>query len=77
MSRERAQEVRREIMRSSVTQTAQRIADLEKLAWDMQKLARDMLRWMPCPRPCWRCERYRYPEGCEFARRARKMGLPI
>lgn len=69
MSRERAQEVRREIMRSSVTQTAQRIADLEKLA-------RDMLRWMPCPRPCWRCERYRYPEGCEFARRARKMGLP-
>lgn len=70
MSRERAQEVRSEIMRSSVTQTSERIADLEGLA-------RDMLRWMPCPRPCWRCERYRYPDGCEFSRRAREMGLPI
>lgn len=69
MSRERAQEVRREITRSSVTQTAKRIADLEGLAWDM-------LRWMPCPRPCWLCERFSYPDGCEFSRRAREMGLP-
>lgn len=42
---------------------------------ELRKLVLDMLRWMPCPRPCSRCERYRYPEGCEFEIRRRELGV--
>ena len=41
----------------------------------LRELVRDMLHWMPCKRPCQRCERYRYPEGCEFEIRRRKLGV--
>ena len=40
---------------------------------ELEKLTIDMLRWMPCPRPCHHCERYVYPEGCEFEIRRRKL----
>lgn len=43
----------------------------------LRELARDMLHWMPCQRPCQRCERYRYPEGCEFEIRRRKLGVEV
>lgn len=43
----------------------------------LRELVRDMLHWMPCQRPCQRCERYRYPEGCEFEIRRRKLGVEV
>lgn len=43
----------------------------------LRELCRDMLRWMPCPRPCSRCERYEYPGGCEFERRRRELGIEV
>ena len=41
----------------------------------LRELVADMLHWMPCVRPCGHCERYRYPEGCEFAIRMRELGV--
>ena len=41
----------------------------------LQKLVWDMLHWMPCHRPCSSCERYEYPNGCEFERRGRELGI--
>ena len=41
----------------------------------LRELARDMLRWMPCVRTCSHCERYVYPEGCEFKIRGRMLGI--
>lgn len=43
----------------------------------LRELVLDMLRWMPCPAPCGRCERYRYPEGCEFEIRRRELGVEL
>ena len=63
---EQASAVYKEVIREYV-------AENEKL----RELARDMLRWMPCMRPCSHCERYVYPEGCEFKIRGRMLGLPI
>lgn len=42
---------------------------------ELRGLVRDMLRWMPCPKPCSRCERYKYPEGCEFEIRRQELGV--
>ena len=39
------------------------------------KLIRDIIHWIPCPRYCGTCERFRYPEGCEFAIRAKELGV--
>ena len=41
------------------------------------ELVYDMLRWMPCPTHCYHCERYHYPEGCEFEIRRRKLGIEV
>lgn len=43
----------------------------------LRELVRDMLRWMPCPKNCLVCERYRYPEGCEFEQRWRELGIEV
>lgn len=43
----------------------------------LRELLRDMLHWMPCKRPCQSCARYRYPEGCEFEIRRRKLGVDV
>lgn len=43
----------------------------------LRELGWDMLRWMPCHRPCSRCERYKYPNGCEFEQRMRKLGIEV
>ena len=47
------------------------VAEIKKL----RELVRDILRWKPCHRPCSRCERYEYPNGCEFERRRRELGV--
>lgn len=39
----------------------------------LEELVLDMLRWMPCPRACRMCERFAYPEGCEFQTRADEL----
>lgn len=43
----------------------------------LQKLVQDILHWMPCHRPCGKCERYEYPNGCEFERRGRELGIEV
>lgn len=50
---------------------------LDKENAELRELCGDMLRWMPCPRPCSRCERYEYPNGCEFERRRRELGIEV
>lgn len=50
-----------------------RILELEVENAELRELVRDMLHWMPCKRPCQQCERYRYPEGCEFEIRRHKI----
>ena len=50
-------------------------SDLQAENEQLRELVRDMLRWMPCPKPCSRCERYKYPEGCEFEIRRRELGM--
>ena len=42
---------------------------------ELRKLCLDMLRWMPCVRPCMTCERYRRLDGCTFAIRGRRLGI--
>lgn len=80
---QRDEAIRQQLAAEDARKTAQAVADglewrvqeLEKDNAKLRELVRDMLRWMPCPRPCSRCERYRYPEGCEFDIRRREMGI--
>ena len=53
------------------------VAELVAENVKLRELCSDMLRWMPCPRPCSRCERYRYPTGCEFEQRLRETGIEV
>ena len=55
----------------------ERVEQLERENAELRELVGDMLRWMPCPKPCRFCERYVYPEGCEFALRFRKLGIGV
>ena len=52
-------------------------SDLEAENEKLRKLVRDMVHWMPCSKPCSRCERYKYPEGCEFEIRRRELGVDV
>ena len=56
----------KELIISDFLRMQEENARLHELVWDM-------LRWMPCNRPCRRCERYHYPDGCEFELRMRKI----
>lgn len=55
--------------------TKEQAASIREYIDGLRELVRDMLHWMPCKRPCQRCERYRYPEGCEFEIRRRELGV--
>lgn len=55
--------------------TKEEAASIRKYIDELRDLVLDMLHWMPCQLPCQRCERYRYPEGCEFEIRRRKLGV--
>lgn len=62
---------------SVIQVTDKLITRLNKENAELRKLVLDMLRQMPCSRPCSRCERYRYPEGCEFEIRRRELGVEL
>ena len=66
--------VRVEFDDQSFTDVMRRYVDtLQDENDQLRELVRDMVHWMPCQRPCGHCERYRYPEGCEFASRWREL----
>ena len=75
----RAQEFSRAQVEAMCTyiEAERRLTELKEENAKLREMVEDMLRWMPCPRPCSHCERYVYPEGCEFKIRGRKLGLPF
>lgn len=64
-------------LKSEVRWWWSRAKEMEAENAKLRELVRDMLRWMPCPHPCGRCERYHYPNGCEFELRRRELGVEV